>query len=336
MDEKSFPEGHLGRFSKSVSLLTWGLNEEALLEDFFEKATCLLQKNVDDFEIIFVNDGSTDQTAEILKKCQSKYSCLKVITNARTLNVGLSCRRAVQSASKDYLFWQTVDWSYDLSDLRIHLELLNYYDVVQGIRPVPQRILSHIPVLRSIYRVRKRSDNLRKAVVSLSNYYTQRIFFGAHFHDFQNVTFYPTKLVQSLGLRGRTPFVNPEMLIKAYYRGARFIEVPIAFIPRSKGKGKGTKLPTIFRTMDDIVRNWIRWGWKGRIGLCSHSMGQIDRVAHPDSLPDHIVRLVLPLIQKTWVSLYWEQVHRGMAPQSQVHGIDEPALASAESYREPA
>ena len=336
MNREGFPESSLGKFYGSVSLLSWGLNEEDLLEDFFDKAYSLLQRNVEDFEIVFVNDGSTDRTADILAHYQQKYSCLKVITNFRTLNVGLSCRKAIEGASKDYLFWQTVDWSYDLSDMRIHLELLKHYDVVQGIRPVPQRLLSHIPVLRSIYRVRKRSDNLRKAVVSLSNYYVQRIFFGAHFNDFQNVTFYPTKLVQSLGLQGRTPFVNPEMLIKSYYRGARFIEVPIRFIPRSKGKGKGTKLQTIVRTIHDIVRNWMSWGWKARFGKSSQLAGHIDRVAHPHSLPDHIVSLVLPLLEKTWAGLYREHAHRILSSQIHSQKPDESRLSPAESYKEPA
>jgi len=110
---------------------------------------------------------------------------------------------AISNASKDYLFWQTVDWSYDLRNLRTFLELLNHFDVVQGIRPVPIRLLSYIPVLRSIYRVNKRSDTFRKAVVSLGNYYLLRLLFGAKFQDFQNVTFYSTKFVHSLSIVAR-------------------------------------------------------------------------------------------------------------------------------------
>ena len=253
------------RFDRSVSLLTWGLNEEDLVEEFLDKAFTLLKENVCEYEVVFVNDGSTDRTGEILEKYQQKEPCLRVITNSRTLNVGLSCRRAIQGASKEFLFWQTVDWSYDISDLRTHLELLKYYDVVQGIRPVPQRLLSHISILRSIYRVKKRSDNFKKAIISLSNYYIQRLFFGVQFSDFQNVTFYPTKLVQSLKLKARTPFINPEMLIKAYYRGARFIEVPIAFIPRSKGLSKGTRIWTILFTVSDIFKTGC--GGDGGFGL---------------------------------------------------------------------
>jgi glycosyltransferase involved in cell wall biosynthesis len=287
------------KFHHSVSLLAWGLNEEELLEKFLDRAFALLDATVEDYEVIFVDDGSTDGTAKILERYRCKEPRLKIITNLKNVNVGISCRRAVKAASKEFLFWQTVDWSYDIDALRIYLELLKHYDVVQGIRPVPERLLSYIPVLRSIYRIKGRSDNLWKAMVSLGNYYVQRILFGVHFHDFQNVTFYPTRLVQSLNLGAVTPFVNPEMLIKAFYRGSRFIEVPISFIPRSKGEAKGTKLGTIIRTVADILKHWCSWGWKIRLLFSERcNRGSIQRVASPIQLPDEVLILVLPLLKK--------------------------------------
>lgn len=287
------------KFDRSVSLLAWGLNEEDLVEGFLDRAFALLEEVVEDYEVIFVNDGSTDNTAKILDAYSQKEPRLTIITNPQNVNVGISCRRAVNAASKEFLFWQTVDWSYDIADLRIYLELLKYYDVVQGIRPVPERVLSYIPVLRSIYRVKGRSDNLWKAAISLSNYYVQRILFGVHFHDFQNVTFYPTKFVQSLDLEAITPFVNPEMLIKAYYRGARFIEVPISFIPRNMGVAKGTRVTIVMRTIADILKHWLRWGWKIRFLSSQHqTLGSIQRVACPIHLPDEVLQLVIPLFKK--------------------------------------
>lgn len=287
------------KFDHSVSLLAWGLNEEDLVEEFLDRTFALLEKVIENYEVIFVNDGSTDNTAKILEAYSRKEPRLKIITNSKNVNVGISCRRAISTASKEFLFWQTVDWSYDISDLRIYLELLKNYDVVQGIRPVPERVLSYIPVLRSIYRIKGRSDNLWKAIISLSNYYVQRILFGVNFHDFQNITFYPTKLVQSLNLEATTPFINPEMLIKAYYRGARFIEVPISFIPRSMGEAKGTKITTIVRTITDILKHWLRWGWKIRFLSSQHqTLGTIQRVARPIHLPDEVLQLVIPLFKK--------------------------------------
>lgn len=285
------------KFDRSVSLLAWGLNEEKLLEPFLDRAFALLDETAADYEVVFVDDGSTDNTPEILAAYAAKEPRLKVIRHEQNYNVGIACRTAIAHASKEYLFWQTVDWSYDIRKLRIFLELLKHFDVVQGVRPVPIRLLSYIPVIRSIYRVKRRSDSLRKAIISLSNYYILRIFFRANFHDFQNVTFYPTKLAQSLPIDGCTSFVNPELLLKSHARGARILEVPIRFIPRSAGEAKGTALRSVIRSANDTLRNWLSWGVAHRRMVRQGKIERVWRVAEPFWLDDEVLRLVLPLFE---------------------------------------
>lgn len=282
-----------GKFDHSVSLLAWGYNEEQLVQSFLERAIELLDQVVEDWEIVFVDDCSTDRMPAILAAFAAGEPRLRVVRHPRNLNVGMACRTAIAHAHKEFLFWQTVDWSYDIGKLRIFLELLKHYDVVQGIRPVPIRLLSYIPVVRSIYRVRRRSDNLYKAIISLGNYYLLRILFGVRFQDFQNVTFYRTATVQALSLEGRTSFINPELLLKTYYGGARFIEVPIRFIARTKGEAKGTKLKSVLHSICDTLRNWLAWGARFRV-QSSGSQG-ISRVSDPFRLDQPVLQLVLPL-----------------------------------------
>lgn len=285
------------KFSRSVSLVSWGLNEEALLEKFLDRAFALLSECVDDFEVVFIDDGSTDRSPEILKAYAAREPRLRVLTNEVNRNVGYSLRRAVSAATKDFVFWQTSDWAYDISNLRIYLELTHHFDVVQGIRPVPIRLLSYIPVIRSIYRVRARSDNIRKAIVSLGNYYILRTLFGAPFHDFQNVTIYPTKLLQSVALSGDSSFINPECLLRTYERGATYIEVPISFIPRTAGVAKGTKLSSIRRAIRDITRAWLNWGWRQRKKNKQEASHRIFRVWQPFQLDEQVIHLVAPLFK---------------------------------------
>lgn len=284
------------KFDRSVSLLSWGYNEEKLVAEYLTRVRALLDEHIIDWEIVFVNDGSTDRTGEILDEFAAADPRIRPIHNEQNMNVGKSCRRAIMAASKDYLFWQTVDWSYDIRNLRVFLELLNHYDVVQGVRPTPIRLLSYIPVLKSLYRVRTRSDNFKKAIVSLSNYYILRILFGVGFHDFQNVTFYPTKLIQSANLSGNSSFLNPECLLRAYEKGAHFIEVPIPFIARTVGEAKGTKITSILKSIRDIIANWLQWGWKFRINrFTERSNARIHRVAEPFQLEPEVAEIVVPL-----------------------------------------
>ena len=244
-----------------------------------------------------INDGRTDRSAAIVEEYQRTRPWLRLYRNAKNRGPGFNTKVAISLAGKDYLFSQTVDWSYDIGKLRIFLELLKHFDAVQGVRPVPIRLMSYIPVLRSIYRVQRRSDNIQKALISLGNYYALRILFGVRFHDFQNVTFYSTRRAQELQLVGRTSFVNPEMLLKSYYGGTRFIEVPIRFIPRTQGDPKGTKLKTVLRSVLDTARNWIGWGarlrWLGR----ALRRRRIFRVAEPFRLDQGVLRLILPLFE---------------------------------------
>jgi hypothetical protein len=296
--ETSLPEFTArGKFDRSVSMLAWGYNEELLVERFLERAAELLDRVVEDWEIVFVDDCSTDRMPEILCAFAKREPRLRVIRHERNMNVGMACRTAVANARKEFLFWQTVDWSYDIGKLRVFLELLRHFDAVQGVRPVPIRLMSYIPVLRSIYRIRRRSDSFYKAVVSIGNYYVLRILFGARFQDFQNVTFYATGPLQKLPLSGRTSFVNPEMLLRSYQRGVRFIEVPIRFIARTQGKAKGTRPITVLRSVLDTVRNWLRWGARQRVSDSTIERAPIARVAEPFRLDQPVLRLVLPLFE---------------------------------------
>ncbi len=287
----------LGKLAHSVSLVGYGYNEEESIGDFFSRAVETLEKVTDDYEIVFVDDCSTDRTWEIAQEAARVNSRIRVFRNDRNRNIGYSFKRGVSLAEKEYLLWQTVDWSYDLSDLRIFLELLRHFGLVVGVRPVPVRLLSYIPVIRSIYRVRSRSDNFIRAVVSLTNYYVLRILFGLNVHDFQNIQFHRTKVLQSFELRGESSFLGVEMMVRARTHGLDIIEVPISFIPRVKGVSKGIRPAAIWKSCRDIARNWLSWGWRYRLEGRG-KQGRIYRLPEPAFLSEEVIVLCAPLFKR--------------------------------------
>lgn len=277
------PESLATKFERSVSCVCWAYNEEELVYEFLIRVNDLLQLSVRDYEIIIVDDGSTDRTNEIIRSLQNKIHRIRLITNPVNMGTGISSQKAIQAASKEYFFWQTVDWSYDIKNLRIFLELLKSYDIVQGVRREPVRDVDEkwrsiitITRLFNMKHLTRRSDSIFKAVVSLINYLVIRALFRMPLSDFQNVTFYPTALFKSQKYEATSSFVSPEGLIKAYWKKASIIEVPISFISRKAGEAKGVSVRSIKGALSDITKLWFKWIILGRRDFSGY--GEIRRL----------------------------------------------------------
>jgi glycosyltransferase involved in cell wall biosynthesis len=134
----------LPKFDRSVSLLCWAYNEEVLIEGFLRRIHALLDSSCEKFEIVLIDDCSTDQTNSIARGLQPEIPQLRIVRNEKNMNVGYSCRRALGEARMEYLFWQTIDWSYDIEMLRTFLELLKEHDIVAGVRRRPVAVKSKI------------------------------------------------------------------------------------------------------------------------------------------------------------------------------------------------
>ena len=264
----------LPRFDQSVSALCWAYNEEALIGPYLDRLHALMSRSVEEFEIVIVDDCSTDKTPEIIAGRMKRYPEIRYFRNEQNMNVGPSFKRAIRSATKENLFWQTIDWSYDISLIRLHLEFLREFDVVMGARRAPvliaDRFVSMKPIkgvmkLLSMKHLTRRSDTPWKALVSVINHLVIRALYGVQLSDYQNVAFFKTKLIQTVDWESSSSFVCPETLIKLYWRGARMTEVPISFRPRTAGEAKGVTFKTIFRAVSDILRCFVKWRILGRI-----------------------------------------------------------------------
>jgi hypothetical protein len=107
--------------------------------------------------------------------------------------------------------------------------------------------------------VDRRSDSPYKGLVSVVNYRLVRTLFRLPLSDYQNVTVYPRRLIQSIRLEAESAFTNPECLLKAWWSGATFKEVPVPFVKRTRGRGTGTRPTAIVAAVSDILYWWVRW-----------------------------------------------------------------------------
>jgi glycosyltransferase involved in cell wall biosynthesis len=249
-------------------MLGWGLNEEDNLPRYVALAEEFLQSVANTYELIVVDDGSTDRTWTVASQLAAGRPWMRLIRNERNMGAAFSARRAIRAASHEYLLWQTVDWAYDITEIGRAFPLLQAYDVLQGVR-------SNALTLRRV--LRERSDNVYKGLISYVNYWLVRTLFRLPLSDYQNVTVYPTRLVQSLDLETDSSFMNPELLLKVWWQGASFKEIPAPFRKRQRGVAKGTRPLSIVRSIRDIWWFWFVWIVCGRRQHKGH--GQVVPVA---------------------------------------------------------
>ena len=239
----------------SLSMLGWALDEEESVGAYIDRAGLFLAALSDDYELILVDDGSTDRTWEIATEYRKTRPWLKPYRNDRNRGSGYNTKRAISLATKDYVFWQTVDWSYDIRHLAQALGDLRSVDVLQGVR---------VDTTSARGMVDHRSDTPYKGLVSVVNYWLIRTLFRLPLSDYQNVTVYPRALIQSVTLETESAFTNPECLMKAWWRGATFKEVPVPFVKRRTGRGKGTRPAAVAAAVRDILYWWTQWVVLGR------------------------------------------------------------------------
>jgi len=249
----------------SISLLSWAYNEEVNIANFIERAFALLKNLTDDYELILINDASTDRTLEIASSYQKQYPQLKIISNKRNMGCGMNARIAFKEASKDILFWQTVDWSYNLVNIN---EVISYFesksiDVVLGVRVrYNSSNVENAPRKAGLFKhieIKNRSDNFKKIFISMVNYALLRVLFRLPLNDFQNVMFFRTSLMQSLALESSSSFLGIECLLKSYWKSSVIKEIPIPFIPRKLGKSQGTRFRAIYRSLVNIAKFWFKF-----------------------------------------------------------------------------
>ena len=243
------------RVGFGLSMLGWALNEEENIGPYIDRAGQLLAAVTDDYELVVIDDGSADRTWAIMLACQETRPWLRVYRNDRNRGSGYNAKRAISLATKDYVFWQTVDWAYDITELMASLHLLGQYDVLQGVRG---------NALTFATSFEYRSDNAYKGLVSYINYRLIRLLFRLPLSDYQNVTVYPRPLIQGVTFETQSSFTNAECLLKTWWQGATFKEVHVPFVRRTRGAGTGTRPRAILAAITDIVGWWIRWVVLGR------------------------------------------------------------------------
>ena len=220
---------------KKVSVVFPAYNEEESIESCVVNAYNALSKIAEDFEIIVVNDGSSDRTTSICEELRSRLGKIKVITKQKNEGYGHALRDGFNNAYFDLVFFCDADNQFDLNDIEGLLEFAPDYDMVIGYR-------------------KTRHDSLKRKIFSWGYNNVIKLLFGLAVKDI-NCAFklFRKELFTKINIESQSYLVNAEILVKGLTLGYTIKEVPVTHLPRVKGISKVSS-QDIPKTIQGIVR----------------------------------------------------------------------------------
>jgi glycosyltransferase involved in cell wall biosynthesis len=224
----------------ALSIVLPAYNEEGNIERVIRDAAAAAAELVADYEIVVVDDGSRDRTAEILARvAQDLGPRLKVVRHSVNLGYGAALRDGFRATEGELVFYTDSDNQFDFRDLGAMLPLMKTCDAALG------------------FRVDRQDPWVRKVVSGGFNRLSS-IVFGMSVRDL-NCSFklFRGDLIRSLPIVSNDFFVDTEMVARLHRAGCRYVQKGVRHLPRTAGRS--TVRPSdVPRTLVSLARMWVR------------------------------------------------------------------------------
>ncbi len=214
-------------------------NEEKNIEQVLKKAIPVAQKVADKWEIIMVDDGSSDNTLSIAQRLQKENPNVIVVSHDKNRGYGAALRSGFEKARYEFVVFNDGDGQFDFSEVTRFIKKIDKADVVIGFR-------------------KKRLDNpFRHILMNLLKIW-DFIFFGFRFKDIDC----GFKLFRREALKKIMPFksegamITTEILARAKRNGLKIEQVEVSHYKRLFGDQSGGNLRVIVRAIRESFALW--------------------------------------------------------------------------------
>lgn len=220
-------------------------NEEQNLETVIKKAIPVAQKYAQKWEIIMVDDGSSDKTLEIARKLEEEDSRLIAVTHGKNRGYGAALKTGFEKAKYNFIVFNDGDGQFDLGEIDKFLEKIEKADIVIGFR-------------------KKRLDNpFRHILMNLLKIW-DFVFFGFRFKDIDCgfKLFTKSTLEKIMPFNSEGAMITTEILAKAKKAHLKIVEVEVNHYPRIYGDQSGGNLRVILRAIKESLILWKNLNFK--------------------------------------------------------------------------
>ena len=227
--------------SNSISAFFPAYNDVGSIGKIIHTMAWLLPKVAVDFEIVVVDDGSSDGTGDLLRALSREYHFLKVIHHGVNRGYGAALITGFANCSKNLIFYTDGDGQYDVEELPLLLkEFTDGVDVVNG------------------YKI-SRSDPKHRIVAGLLYRSVMRLMFRLKMKDVDcDFRLFRRELIEAARLTCDSGVICVEMVRRFQDLGCRIVEVPVHHYHRSHGRSQFFRLKHLRRVFVQLFAAW----WK--------------------------------------------------------------------------
>ncbi len=219
-------------------------NEEGNIESLIAKALDVLPALTDDFELIIVNDGSSDATGAVADRLAVDNPLVKVIHHPVNRGYGGALQSGFKAATKELVFYTDGDGQFDLAELADILPLIEDYDIV------------------TCYR-KNRRDNIIRKLNAWAWCALVRFMFKLPIKDIDCAfKLYKRQIFDNIEMVSEGALIDTEILARAKRAGYTMTQRGVSHYPRTTGQSSGGNLAVILRAFKELfkLRKQIRKG----------------------------------------------------------------------------
>jgi glycosyltransferase involved in cell wall biosynthesis len=226
---------------KSISVFYPAYNDGGTIASMVLSALLTLRELADDYEVIVVNDGSSDYTPQILNELARVYDRVRIIHHEKNQGYGGALRSGFANATKELIFYTDGDAQYDARELKLlFAALVEGVDMVNG------------------YKI-SRSDPWYRAVIGRTYHWIAKLAFGLRLRDVDcDFRLMRREIFDKVHLESNSGVICVEMMKKIQDAGFVIAEVPVHHYHRVYGRSQFFNFSRTFRVGLDLMRLWVK------------------------------------------------------------------------------
>jgi len=226
--------------SIELSIVIPAYDEEANIARSVGDAVRVADRLCDRFEVVVVDDGSSDRTAEIVRSMGEQDPRIRLISHETNQGYGTALRSGFGASKLAHVFFTDADNQFVLDELELFIPWIHHVDVVAGFRP-------------------NRQDPLTRRLNAKAWNALVRVLFYVPVRDIDCAfKLFRREVLEEVDLQAMGAMVNTELMVSLARSGKSVVEIGVTHLPRTAGQARGANLRVILTAFRELRRMYWR------------------------------------------------------------------------------